>query len=106
MSVVIVQCSCPDAETAARIARVLVEERLAACVQAVAGVASTYRWEGRVRADTEVLLLIKTTRSRLDALQARLPALHPYATPECIAIDVVAGLDRYLAWVEAETAPE
>ncbi len=106
MSVVIVHCSCPDAQTASRIARVLVEERLAACVQAIPGVASTYRWEGTVRTDAEVLLLIKTTRARLDALKARLPALHPYAAPELIAVDVVGGLDAYLDWIETETAPE
>lgn len=104
MSAVIVYCSCPDAQSASRIARALVEERLAACVQEIAGVTSTYRWEGAVRADTEVLLLIKTARNRVEALKARLPALHPHAVPELIAVDVVAGLDAYLNWVEAETA--
>ncbi|MEO7064085.1 MAG: divalent-cation tolerance protein CutA [Dokdonella sp.] len=106
MSAVIVHCSCPDAQTAARIAHVLVDEQLAACVQAISGVASTYRWEGRVCSETEVLLLIKTTRARLDELKARLPALHPYATPELIAVDAVDGLDRYLDWIETETAPK
>lgn len=69
-------------------------------------VISTYRWEGVVRTDTEVLLLIKTTRARFDALKARLPTLHPYASPELIALGVVDGLDRYRDWVEAEAAPK
>lgn len=103
MSVLVAHCSCPDAETAARIARQLVEERLAACVQAIPGVTSTYRWQGELHSDAEVLLLIKTTRARFDALKARLPDLHPYDLPELIAVEAVDGLDAYLGWVEAET---
>lgn len=105
MPVVVVQCSCPDAGSAARIARTLVEERLAACVQVLPGVASTYRWQGEVQVADEVLLLIKTSRACLDALTTRLPALHPYDLPELIVLETVGGLDRYLDWVEAETAP-
>lgn len=93
-------------ETAARIAQTLVGERLAACVQAVPGMLSTYRWQGAVRTDAEVLLLIKTTRERLQALKARLPDLHPYETPELLAVEAIDGLAPYIAWVEAETAPE
>lgn len=106
MSVVVAHCSCPDAQTAARIARVLVEERLAACVQAIPGVTSTYRWNGALHDEHEVLLLIKTTRTRFAALKSRLPALHPYESPELIAFDAVDGLDRYLGWVETESASE
>lgn len=105
MSVVVVQCSCPDAGSAARIARTLVEDRLAACVQALPGVASTFRWEGEVQVADEVLLLIKTSRARLGALEARLPGLHPYDLPELIVLDAAGGLARYLAWIEAETTP-
>ena len=105
MPVVVVQCSCPDAESAERIAHALVGERLAACVQALPGVASTYRWQGEVQVADEVLLLIKTSRARLEALKARLPDLHPYDLPELIVLDAVDGLERYLHWVEAETAP-
>jgi periplasmic divalent cation tolerance protein len=103
MSVLIAHCSCPDAETAARIARQLVEERLAACVQVIPDVMSTYRWQDVVRTDTEALLVIKTTRARFDALKLRLPALHPYKLPELVAVDAVDGLAPYLAWVETET---
>jgi len=105
MSVVVVQCSCPDAETAARIAQALVDERLAACVQVLPGVVSTYRWQGEVQVADEVLLLIKTSHARLPALEARLPDLHPYDLPELIVLEAVGGLDRYLHWVEAETTP-
>jgi periplasmic divalent cation tolerance protein len=104
MSAVIAHCSCPDAETAARIARVLVEERLAACVQAIASVRSTYRWQGTLHTDAEVLLLIKTTRRRLDALKARLPGLHPYDVPELLVLEAVDGLPAYLDWLESATS--
>jgi len=104
MPAVVVHCSCPDAGVAARIARVLVEERLAACVQAIPAIGSTYRWQGEVQVDTEALLLAKTTRARLDALKARITELHPYEVPELLALDVVDGSPAYLAWLEEATA--
>ncbi|MGH8214763.1 MAG: divalent-cation tolerance protein CutA [Rhodanobacteraceae bacterium] len=97
--------TCPDTEIASRIARTLVEERLAACVNRLPGVPSTYRWQGRVVEDAEVLLVIKTTRERLGALRDRLVELHPYEVPELVALDITGGLDPYLAWIGAETAP-
>lgn len=106
MTLLVAHCTCPDADTAARVARTLVDERLAACVQAIPGVVSTYRWQGAVQSGTEVLLLIKTTRERFEALKTRLPALHPYESPELIATDVVDGLGDYLDWVAAGTARE
>lgn len=106
MTAVVAFCTCPDADSAARIARTLVEERLAACVQALPGLVSTYRWDGAVREDAEVLLLVKTTRERFAALKSRLPALHPYASPELVAADVVDGLPAYLDWIAAETASD
>ncbi len=95
--------TCPDAATAADIARVLVAERLAACVNRVPGITSTYRWQGEVHDDAEVLLLIKTTRGRFDALRARLVELHPYDVPELIALEIADGLPAYLAWLAGET---
>ena len=95
--------TCPDAETAAKIARALVEERLAACVNRVAGVASVYRWREEIHEATEMLLLIKTTRERIEALRARLVELHPYEVPELIALDVVAGHVPYLDWLREQT---
>jgi len=96
--------TCPDAETAAKIARVLVEERLAACVNRVSGIASTYRWQGKIHEDTEVLMMIKTTCERFDALRDRLTALHPHDLPELVALEIAEGLPAYLDWLARETA--
>ncbi|MGH8211968.1 MAG: divalent-cation tolerance protein CutA [Rhodanobacteraceae bacterium] len=95
--------TCPDAETAAKIGRAVVEERLAACVNRVAGVTSVYRWHGEIHEDAEVLLLIKTTREHIEALRARLVELHPYEVPELIALDIVAGHVPYLDWLRQQT---
>ncbi|MGH8122141.1 MAG: divalent-cation tolerance protein CutA [Rudaea sp.] len=105
MTVLIVLCTCPDDTVGERIATALVEERLAACVNRLPGVASTYRWRDKVCRDSEQLLLIKTASARFDALRERIVELHPYELPEVIALDVATGLDRYLAWVAAETQP-
>jgi len=101
----IVFCTCPDAPTASRLARTLVNERLAACVNVVGGVASTYRWNGEVHVDDEVLLVIKTMADRFEAMQSRLVALHPYDVPEVLAIEPIGGAAPYLAWLERETRP-
>ncbi len=95
----------PDAETGARIARALVEERLAACVNLVPGVRSIYRWEGAVEDAAEVLLVVKTRADRTDALADRVKALHPYDLPEVLAVACAGGSDDYLAWVRGEVAP-
>lgn len=105
MSAVLVFCTCPDETVADRIAAALVEERLAACVNRLPEVASTYRWKGEVHRDSECLLLIKTTIERFDALRERIVALHPYELPEVIAVDVARGLPPYLDWIAAETQP-
>ncbi len=100
-------CACPDSGTAQAIARALVEESLAACVSALPGATSIYRWEGRIEQAEEVLLLIKTRAERLPALIARVRALHPYAVPELIAFEAVGGLPDYLHWVADTTrAPD
>jgi periplasmic divalent cation tolerance protein len=101
----IVFCTCADSETATRLSRALVDERLAACVNAIPGVVSTYRWNDAIHTDNEVLLLIKTTADRLAAMQARLLELHTYEIPEVIAIEPVAGSAPYLAWLDRETRP-
>jgi periplasmic divalent cation tolerance protein len=98
----VVLCACPDEETARRIAEALVTEHLAACVNRMGGVRSTYRWQGRVEDEPEVLLLIKTVRHRFEALELRLKALHPYDLPEIIALPVTTGSAAYLNWVATE----
>lgn len=105
MTVLLACSTCPDTQTASAIARALVEERLAACVSHLPGLASTYRWQGAVESASEVLLLIKTTADRVEALSARLRELHPYELPELVAVEVRAGLPDYLAWVAAQTSP-
>ena len=95
----IVLTTCPDAETAAHIARTLVEERLAACVNILPPMRSVYRWKGRVEEADELLLVIKAAAGPFAALRDRLRALHPYELPEIIAVPIVDGLPEYLAWL-------
>lgn len=94
----------PDAETGTRIARQLVEERLAACVNLLPGVRSIYRWQGAVEEDAEVLLVIKTAGERLSDVAARVKDLHPYALPEVVALPIVGGSAAYLDWLLAESS--
>ena len=93
----------PDADHATRIARLLVERKLAACVNILAPCTSVYRWNDAVETATEVPLLVKTTLARYPALQAALTETHPYELPEIIAVPLQEGLPAYLAWVGAET---
>jgi periplasmic divalent cation tolerance protein len=99
----VVFVTAPDAETAARIGRTLVEEHLIACANLVPGIRSIYRWEGQVADEPEVLLVLKTGASRCAAVAARVKALHPYALPEVVALPVVDGSEAYLDWVLAES---
>jgi periplasmic divalent cation tolerance protein len=99
----VVLVTVPTPERAAEIARAVVEERLAACGNVVPGLRSIYRWEGKVHDDQEALLLLKTTRSRFEALHDRVLALHPYEVPEVVALPVELGSAPYLAWIAAET---
>ena len=91
--------TCPDEPSARRIADALVEEGLAACVNRVPGLESTYRWKGETCREPEQLLLIKTVRSKFEAMKQRLLALHPYELPELVAVEVAAGHAGYLEWV-------
>ena len=93
-------------EDAARVARALIEERLIACCNILSGARSMYRWRGAIADEPEVVVLMKTRKQDWSALMSRLHELHPYETPECLAVRVAAGSPRYLAWLEAELAPE
>jgi len=99
----IVLCSCADAASAEQLAASLIEDRLAACVSLLPGVTSIYRWQGEIKRDAEVLLLIKTASDRLDALTTAITARHAYELPEVLAVSVGSGLDRYLDWLTTET---
>lgn len=89
----------PDAETAERLARTLVDEGLAACVNVSANVRSFYVWKGELQDDAELLLVIKTTAARVDDLIARVVAMHPYDVPEVLVLPVESGARDYVAWV-------
>ena len=86
-----------------RIATALVEERLAACVNVLPGVISTFRWEGAVQREPEVLLIGKTRAERMPAVIARVQALHSYSVPEVLAVPILAGAGPYLAWLRDAT---
>jgi len=100
----VVLVTAPPGDPAVAMARLLVDERLAACVNVVPGVRSIYRWQGQVCDDREDLLVIKTASDRLDALVARVREIHPYAVPEVLALAVDAGAAGYLEWVLAEAS--
>lgn len=91
----------PEGAPAETLARALVAEGLAACVNRVPGVQSTYRWEGQVRDDRETLLVIKTTAPAYPALERRIRELHPYDVPEVIALPIALGSEPYLSWLDA-----
>lgn len=97
---VVVLVTAPDAETGEAIGRTLVEERLAACVNVVPGVRSVYRWQGRVLAEAEVLLVIKTRKARFEELERRVRELHPYDVPEVVGVGVEAVSSDYGRFIE------
>lgn len=101
----VVLVTAPDAGVAEGLARSLVEQRLAACVNVVPGVRSFYRWEGRVEDAGEWLLVVKTRADRAEALAARVRELHPYELPEILELPVVGGSPAYLGWLGKESSP-
>lgn len=103
MSTLLVLTNLPDRAAAERIADLLVEQRLAACVNVLAPCRSVYRWKGTLQHDEEHPVLIKTTAQRYAALEQALRAAHPYELPEIVALPIERGLPAYLDWVAAET---
>lgn len=102
-SVLLALTNAPDAATAQALAQALIDERLAACVNLLAPCTSIYRWQGAVEQATEIPMLIKTTRRRWNALEARLLELHPYDVPELVALTPSAISAAYSGWVIRET---
>jgi periplasmic divalent cation tolerance protein len=98
--------TCRNATEADALASELVERRLAACVNRIAGIASTYRWQGSVHHDSESLLLIKTLADQLPAIEATIRARSGYELPELLAVPVTAGSADYLQWLAASVAAE
>lgn len=103
MESLLVITNLPDRASAQKLAGLLVEQQLAACVNVLAPCESVYRWRGEVQRDEEHPLLIKTTQARYAELEAAIRANHPYELPEIIAVSIARGLPAYLSWVESET---
>jgi periplasmic divalent cation tolerance protein len=101
---IVVLCTVPDEATAERLAKGLIEKRLAACVNAIPGVRSFYRWQGKLEADPEIQLVIKTRQGRFDELATWIKANHPYDVPEIVAIPAQRVSDEYLAWAVEQTS--
>src|SRR6185312_15111470 len=99
---ILILTTMPDDDRADRLARTLVDERIAACVNVHGPMMSTYRWNGAVEREAERQIVIKTARERRAAVEARLRELHPYELPEFVVIDAAAS-DAYAAWVSGET---
>lgn len=104
-ALVVVSTTVASAADADRLATLLVEERLAACVQVAGPVRSTYRWRAVVEQADEWTLAIKTTAAALPALEARLAGEHPYEVPEILAVEVRHASPAYAAWVREGVAP-
>jgi periplasmic divalent cation tolerance protein len=103
--VTLVLSTFPDQDTARKITRTLVEERLVACGNLIAPVESIYTWKGEIEATLETLVTYKTTTDRTAALLARLRELHPYDVPEMLQIPAESGWPAYLQWVRDSVGP-
>jgi periplasmic divalent cation tolerance protein len=101
----LVLVTAPDAEVGRKLASAILEARLAACVNLVPGIESHYWWQGKIDQSAEVLLIIKTTKARLKALQKLVLKKHPYDTPEFVAIPATMVAEKYLAWVRESVKP-
>ncbi len=99
----IVLNTCPDAETAQRIATELVAQQLAACVNIIPNIKSVYRWHGKVESGSEYLLVIKTNSDCYTELEQVILTLHPYELPEVVAVPINTGLPAYLDWINNNT---
>ena len=99
---ILVLSNCGSEEEARRVARALVEARVAACVNIVPGIQSVYHWQGAIQEDSEWMLVIKSTRSMFDSLSAELRKIHSYQVPEVLAIPIIAGDQNYLDWMDRE----
>lgn len=98
---IVVLSTCANAEDADRIARALVEKRLAACVSVVPALRSYYRWQDRLETSDEVLLVIKTSRELFASLQSEIVKIHGYEVPEILALPIVEGSENYLNWLDS-----
>lgn len=103
MENIVVLITASNEDDAARIAKTLVESRLAGCVNIVRGIRSIYSWQGKIEDDAEVLMVVKTQRKLFDDLSKKVKELHSYTVPEIIALPIVEGSDDYLNWLKEVT---
>ncbi|KAJ7564331.1 hypothetical protein O6H91_02G013200 [Diphasiastrum complanatum] len=101
---IVVYVTVPNKETGKRLATSIITNKLAACVNQIPGVESTYWWEGKVETDAELLLFIKTRQSLLEALTEHIKANHPYEVPEVVSLPITGGYEKYLKWLNDNTA--
>ncbi|SFU77049.1 divalent cation tolerance protein [Nitrosomonas eutropha] len=93
----------PDEASARKLAKILVDQQLAACVNILQGCTSIYRWQGQIETASEIPVLIKTTRQRYQDVEQTIKSQHPYELPEIIAVPLDSGLPAYLQWIANET---
>ena len=98
--------TCPDRESAERMAELLVSEKLAACVNLIDNITSVYRWQDGIERDSETLLLIKSKQEHYPSIEATIQQHHPYEVPEVIALPLESGAPSYLEWVAQSTTKE
>jgi periplasmic divalent cation tolerance protein len=98
---IVVLMTAANADEATRIAEMLVERKLAACVQILPPMTSIYVWKGEVQRENEILLIAKSTRTKFDELESAVRAIHSYETPEIIALPILAGSPDYLSWLSS-----
>lgn len=103
METIVVYITAPNEDEAARIAKAIVEERLAGCINIVKGIRSIYSWQGKIEDDAEVLMIVKTQRHLFEPLKRRVKELHSYTVPEIIALPIIEGSEDYLNWLKEVT---
>ncbi len=98
---IITLCTCPDKQSAEKVARLLVEEKLAACVNILPNIRSIYSWQGQIESAEEQLLIIKSPQAGYQAIETAILSLHPYELPEIIAVPIERGLPEYINWINS-----
>ncbi len=106
MENIVVYITASKEEEAEKIARILVEEKLAGCVNIIKNIRSIYSWEGKIEDDPEVLMIAKTQKHLFEKLSKKVKELHSYTVPEIIALPIITGSDEYLKWLNDITKPE
>jgi len=103
MDKIVVFITASNEDEASKIARALVEEKLAGCVNIVKDIRSIYSWQGKIEDEPEVLMIAKTQKALFDSLAEKVKALHSYTVPEIIALPIIEGSEDYLKWLEEVT---